>query len=206
MWTYNYSTELYHHGIKGMKWGQRKSYGTSSIMPRRSWNDRLRDQQRIERHGDGGINGNASSSSMKRKRYQSDFKYRQKVNKQRLDKAISTGKKIKSSINDKTSKRVDKLEKKVRKTMDAYNQYTKIRNENTYRIGDGSNSIVINTPKLQKAYRNGNKYGRKVDKYIAKMSKKYTNASAIANRDVKSGKMYTDIVLGNEKRRVYADN
>ena len=24
MWSYNYSTELYHHGIKGMKWGIRR--------------------------------------------------------------------------------------------------------------------------------------------------------------------------------------
>ena len=24
MWTYNYTNELYHHGVKGMKWGVRK--------------------------------------------------------------------------------------------------------------------------------------------------------------------------------------
>ena len=24
MWTYNYANELYHHGIKGMRWGHRR--------------------------------------------------------------------------------------------------------------------------------------------------------------------------------------
>ena len=40
MWQYNYSNDLYHHGVKGMKWGVRKSsYRSTSIksaMARRS--------------------------------------------------------------------------------------------------------------------------------------------------------------------------
>lgn len=30
MWTYNYTNELYHHGVKGMRWGHRKKYLTST--------------------------------------------------------------------------------------------------------------------------------------------------------------------------------
>lgn len=29
MWTYNYTNELYHYGVKGMKWGHRKKYYNS---------------------------------------------------------------------------------------------------------------------------------------------------------------------------------
>ena len=42
MWTYNYSYELYHHGIKGQKWGVRRfQYADGSLTPqgRRRYND-----------------------------------------------------------------------------------------------------------------------------------------------------------------------
>ena len=34
MWTYNYSNELYHHGVKGMRWGVRKYYKKDGSLSR----------------------------------------------------------------------------------------------------------------------------------------------------------------------------
>lgn len=42
MWSYNYANELYHHGIKGMKWGHRRyqnSDGSLTNAGRRRYND-----------------------------------------------------------------------------------------------------------------------------------------------------------------------
>ena len=42
MWTYNYANELYHHGIKGMRWGHRRyqnSDGSLTNVGRRRYKD-----------------------------------------------------------------------------------------------------------------------------------------------------------------------
>ena len=39
MWTYNYSNEIYHHGIKGMRWGVRHDKKQSGFGRKRSNDD-----------------------------------------------------------------------------------------------------------------------------------------------------------------------
>ena len=43
MWTYNYTNELYHYGVKGMRWGVRHDYRSTSIrsMIARRQNDKV---------------------------------------------------------------------------------------------------------------------------------------------------------------------
>ena len=36
MWTYNYTNELYHHGVKGMKWGVRRAEKKAARAERRA--------------------------------------------------------------------------------------------------------------------------------------------------------------------------
>lgn len=52
MWTYNYTNELYHHGVKGMRWGHRKAvsqaygYGAASRYIQRRDIKRLKKQKK----------------------------------------------------------------------------------------------------------------------------------------------------------------
>lgn len=51
MWNYNYSNELYHYGVLGMKWGRRKARGSSSKTPRkqRKWSEDARETAAIKK-------------------------------------------------------------------------------------------------------------------------------------------------------------
>lgn len=92
-----------------MRWGQRKGNHSTNILTLTrkgpTWNDKLKQQQRRERHGDGGINGNTSSTNMKRDRYQTDAKYRATVDRQRIKKAADGIKKLKTAMSSDTVKK-----------------------------------------------------------------------------------------------------
>lgn len=53
MWTYNYSNELYHHGVKGQRWGVRhdkKSYGSrKKKSSQEDWSDDAKEASIIKK-------------------------------------------------------------------------------------------------------------------------------------------------------------
>ena len=66
----------------------------------------------------------------------------------------------------------------------------------------GGGKISVFDSRLEKA---AVKSGAKVDKMISSLSKKYSNVSAIPNKDLDTGKMYVDISLNGKTERITAD-
>jgi hypothetical protein len=98
------------------------------------------------------------------------------------------------------NKDMNKIEKAIRKAGKATAKYLDFTSSHTYSVSgmDGISSVYIDNPRLRK---NAEKYGKKVDKLLEKLQKKYSTVSAIPNKDSETGKMYVDISIDNEKRR-----
>lgn len=104
----------------------------------------------------------------------------------------------------KESKDFNKLKSTVSKASKDLDTYFKDQKEHTYSV-DGSttgNVIVINNAKLEKK---AIASSAEVDKLVSNLSKKYSNISAVPNKDIETGKMYVDIVLGTKSERLMVD-
>lgn len=117
MWKYNYSDELYHHGVKGMKWGVRKKRITSGLQ-------KLGMRQAHSRAGQLGVKAGAKiankkvkksrKADVKNRRNLSDAELKKKVERLKMEKQlkdltaddISPGKKFVAGIMSSSGKKV----------------------------------------------------------------------------------------------------
>lgn len=187
--------ELCHYGIPGMKWGKRTVRGHAGPGNYLTKKKRLAgDKKDLEYLNKGGH----LSVGLTKKRQAAYDKRDKAALEKRIDK---TEKQLNDKQRNKESKDIGKLTKLASKAQNSGRDYVKFLRENTYTTNTG-NSIVINNAKLRnRAMRDG----KKVDKLVNKLNKKYDKVSAIAKYDTRRGKSYVDITLNNINKKIYED-
>lgn len=168
---------IYHHGVKGMKWGVRKSIARAN----RDINFRKKLRDRAAAKGKNVTKANK------------DIAAREKIRDKKIEKA--------------TNKDFAKLQSLAKKSMNTYDKaYSSITNKNVVK-GDRSNVISTSgkNRQIEKETYKVLKSGAKVDKMVSKLQNYYGTVDAVAKYDVKKGRAYAQVVLNNKKVRVYSD-
>ena len=97
------------------------------------------------------------------------------------------------------TKDIRDLEYKTKKAGRAIERYLDYTKKHTYTTNQ-DHTIYINNPRLERI---SMKYGKDVDRTLAKLTNRYNTVSAIPHKDIETGRMYIDIVLDDKTSRVY---
>ena len=188
-----YQTELYHFGVKGMKWGVRRYQNADGSLTKagtRRYGDKTPYEVRTS-DGDTFRVSRGSKKNYNRKNSKVTKTWGQ--HNKEVDDAVS--KRIEAKKNTKLAKRTEHDMRKLEDTVKKGG--TAIQKHLDYIEKHRSGNLVIYNRKL---LANATKYSRAVDKMVVKMSKKYDTVMAIPEKDIRTGEMYVDIALNDTKQ------
>lgn len=150
MWQYNYSNELYHYGVKGMKWGVRRARHPEISTAKRVYKDAKKDLRRAVRNERRsgltavGVNRLQKYGEMQNKRRDAEIKA--------LDAKVAY--KVSKAKNEKQAAKAEF--KAYKKAMNG------VRNSAADTMSDGKSTRVYNHVMAKK----GKEYADKVEKRI----------------------------------------
>lgn len=171
--------ELYHHGVKGMKWGVRK----------KTYSDKEVSDYRKRKIAEAPLKSESPRGANKG--------WYKNAPKSTLVRQMRTEEKMLI----KNEKAMKKVKKSVIKAQSDAKKYVDFVNSHTYSVAGSSNKIFIDNKRL---YAKAKKSERKTNQIVSKLNKKYGNVSTIIGNDVETGRAYCDIIFGNKKERIFA--